>query len=195
MASYLSQLESWHLLFSNTTLSTTSTMTSSDGNVFRLTDPKWAKWPATGGCHSQMPVTQNVDVSLIFAGTNGWANNRDAGDLMRHCVRYGVTVTSWNYIFQMVAMGQIYCDGPQHHTKPRRAVWAECVYGRLCASNWFENGNIWSTFSYSRRQNKYFRRVRFGIHLDYFEESLPGKIIWKRVAFYRLKIGNIDLHL
>ena len=43
--------------------------------------------------------------SLICAWTNGWVNNRDAGDLTRHCAHYDVTVTfnqSWcsiQYIF------------------------------------------------------------------------------------------------
>ena len=30
--------------------------------------------------------------SLICAWTNGWVNNRDAGDLRRHCAHYDVTV-------------------------------------------------------------------------------------------------------
>ena len=33
--------------------------------------------------------------SLIRAWTNGRANNRDAGDLRRHCAHYGVTYLSW----------------------------------------------------------------------------------------------------
>ena len=30
--------------------------------------------------------------SLMCAGINGWVNNREAGDLRRHCARYDVTV-------------------------------------------------------------------------------------------------------
>ena len=30
--------------------------------------------------------------SLICTCTNGWTNNRDAGDLIRHCAHYDVTV-------------------------------------------------------------------------------------------------------
>ena len=30
--------------------------------------------------------------SLICSWTNGWVNNRDAGDVRRHCAYYGVTV-------------------------------------------------------------------------------------------------------
>ena len=33
--------------------------------------------------------------SLICAWTNGWVNNRDVGDLRRHCTHYNVTVMIW----------------------------------------------------------------------------------------------------
>ena len=33
--------------------------------------------------------------SLIGAWTNGWVNNRDAGDLRRHRARYDATVMEW----------------------------------------------------------------------------------------------------
>ena len=48
--------------------------------------------PVTGGFPSQRPVTRSFDLSLICAWTNGWANNRDARDLRRHRVQYGVAV-------------------------------------------------------------------------------------------------------
>ena len=48
--------------------------------------------PITGGFPSQRPVTRSSDVCLIFASTNGWANNRDAGDLRRHRAHYDVTI-------------------------------------------------------------------------------------------------------
>ena len=42
-------------------------------------------------------------ISLIRARTNGWANNRDAGDLRRHRAHYGVTVMRiWNYPFSVI---------------------------------------------------------------------------------------------
>ena len=43
-------------------------MTSSNGNIFRLL------------------------FCLICAWTNGWVNNRDAGDLRRHRAHYDITV-------------------------------------------------------------------------------------------------------
>ena len=66
--------------------------------------------PVTGEFPSQRPVTRSLDVikwkhflhkdqwrgalmfSLICAWINGWVNNRDAGDLRRHCTHYDVSV-------------------------------------------------------------------------------------------------------
>ena len=46
--------------------------------------------PVTGGFTSQGPVTRIFDVFLICAWRNGWANNRNAGDLRRHCTHHDV---------------------------------------------------------------------------------------------------------
>ena len=66
-------------------------------------DIKWNHfsyyWPSMTGIH-RSPVNsphngqcrEALMFSLTFAWTNGWVNNRDAGDLRRHCVHYGVTV-------------------------------------------------------------------------------------------------------
>ena len=59
-------------------------MASSNGNIFRVTGPLW--WESTG--HRWSPPAEASDVELwcffIYAWTNGWANNRDAGDFRRH---------------------------------------------------------------------------------------------------------------
>ena len=67
-------------------------MTSSNGSIFRVAGPLWGEPPVIGGFPSQRPVTRSFDVSLICAWTNGWINNRDAGDLRRHRTHYDVTV-------------------------------------------------------------------------------------------------------
>ena len=54
---------------------------------------------ATDGFPSQRPLTQSSDVFFDLRLINGWANNRDAGDLRRHCAIYGVTVKKTAYIF------------------------------------------------------------------------------------------------
>ena len=48
--------------------------------------------PVTDGFPSQRPVTRSLDVFIICVWTNGWANNRDAGDLTCHRTHYDVTV-------------------------------------------------------------------------------------------------------
>ena len=60
-------------------------MTSSNGNIFRVTGPFCGEF--TG--HRWIPRTM---FSLISAWINGWVNNREASDLRRHRAHYNVTV-------------------------------------------------------------------------------------------------------
>ena len=61
---------------------------------------KWKQipryWSFVRGIHLSpvFPLTKArcLIFSLIYAWTNGWANNRDAGDLKRHRAHYDVTV-------------------------------------------------------------------------------------------------------
>ena len=46
--------------------------------------------PVTGELPSQRPVTRSFDLYLICAWTNGWVNNRQAGDLRRQRAYYYV---------------------------------------------------------------------------------------------------------
>ena len=60
---------------------------------FRVTGPLWGE--STG--HRWIPLHKDQwrgawIFSVICAWTNGWANNRDAGDLRRHRAHYDVTV-------------------------------------------------------------------------------------------------------
>ena len=57
-------------------------MTSSNGNIFRVTghSPYKGQWRGA------------LMFSLICTLTNSWVNNRDAGDLRRHRAHYDVTV-------------------------------------------------------------------------------------------------------
>ena len=68
-------------------------VTSSNGNIFRVTGPLWGEF--TG--HWWIPLTKANDAGLwsflfICGWINGWVNNREAGDLRRHCAYYDVTV-------------------------------------------------------------------------------------------------------
>ena len=60
-------------------------------------------WPFVRGIHrtpvNSPPKSQwrgALMFSLIYAWTNGWANNRDGGDLRRHRAHYDVTVMLFN---------------------------------------------------------------------------------------------------
>ena len=68
-------------------------MTSSNGNVFRVTGPLCEEFTGLGWS----PRTKASDeelwfFSLICARINGWVNNREAGDLMRYRAHYDVIV-------------------------------------------------------------------------------------------------------
>ena len=63
-------------------------MTSSNGNIFRVTGPLWGE--STG--HRWIPLTKASHAEFwcfLWSEPNGWANNREAGNLRRH---YDVTV-------------------------------------------------------------------------------------------------------
>ena len=51
--------------------------------------------PVNSGFPSQRPVTRSFAVYLIYAWTNGWANNRYAGELGRHGAHHDVTVMDY----------------------------------------------------------------------------------------------------
>ena len=63
-------------------------MTSSNGNIFRVTGPLCGEFTGPGEFPTQRPVTRSFDVSLICVWINGWVNNREAGDLRRYRGHY-----------------------------------------------------------------------------------------------------------
>ena len=70
-------------------------MTSSNGNIFRVT----GYWPFVRGIH-RWPVNSphkasDAELDVFFdlrLNKNGWVNNRDPSDLRRHRTHYDVTV-------------------------------------------------------------------------------------------------------
>ena len=64
-------------------------LTSLSGNIFRVTGPLW--WEFTG---HKGQWRRALMFSVICAWSNGWANNRDAGDLRGHRAHYDVNVMS-----------------------------------------------------------------------------------------------------
>ena len=59
------------------------------------------KSPVPGEFPAQRPVTRSFDVFFdLCLESNGWVNNREAGDLRRHRVHYEVIVMSWPYLIR-----------------------------------------------------------------------------------------------
>ena len=65
-------------------------MTSSNGNIFRVTGHLCGEFP--GEFLGQRPVTRSFDVFFDLRVINGWVNNGEAGDLRRYRAHYDVTV-------------------------------------------------------------------------------------------------------
>ena len=61
--------------------------------IFRVTGPLWGETTGHRWLFPQKGQWRGALIfSLICAWTNGWANNRDAGNLRLHCAHYDVTV-------------------------------------------------------------------------------------------------------
>ena len=69
-------------------------MTSSNGNIFRVTGPLCGEFTGPGEFPAQRPVTRNFDV--FFDLHPNWVNNCEAGDLRHHCGHNDVNVMSRN---------------------------------------------------------------------------------------------------
>ena len=67
-------------------------MTSSNGNIFRVTCPLCGEFTGPGEFPAQRPVTLSSMFSLICVWMNDWVNKREADDLIRHRGRFDVTV-------------------------------------------------------------------------------------------------------
>ena len=70
-------------------------MTSSNGNIFRVTGPLvWRIHRLPVNFPHKGQWRWALMFSLICAWMNGWANNREARDLIRHCAHCDVIVMS-----------------------------------------------------------------------------------------------------
>ena len=67
-------------------------MTSSNGNISALLAICAGNSPVIGEFTTQRPVTRSFDGFFICVWINGWAYNREAGDLRRHRAYYDVIV-------------------------------------------------------------------------------------------------------
>ena len=67
-------------------------MTSSNGTIFRVTGPLCGDSPVPVNSPHKGQWRGALMFSLILAWINDWVNNREAGDLGRHCRHYDVIV-------------------------------------------------------------------------------------------------------
>ena len=103
-------------------LTTMFMMTSSNGNIFRVTGPLCGKF--TG--HRWIPHTKASDTELwsfLWSAPwiNGWVNNREAGDLRRHRTHYDAL---FNVSFELVFVSLI----KKNH---RKGIWAMIFISRV----------------------------------------------------------------
>ena len=93
MSNYIPQKLMQLLIHALISMNHVSMMTSSNGNIFRVTGPLCGEF--TG--HRWLPHTKAIDAELwcfLWSAPwiNGWVNNREAGDLRRHRAHYDVIV-------------------------------------------------------------------------------------------------------
>ena len=67
-------------------------MTSSNGNIFRVTGPLCGEFIGPGEFPAQRPVTRNFDVFLDLRLNKRFNKQRETGDLRRHRGHYDVIV-------------------------------------------------------------------------------------------------------
>ena len=87
-------------------------MTSSNGNIFRVTGPLCGEFTSLR-CIPRMQEGQwrgTLIFSLICAWTNGWVNNREAGDLRHYRAHYDASewlliISLYNKNYHLAAVG------------------------------------------------------------------------------------------
>ena len=87
----------------NTTHTRYVMMTSSNGNIFRVTGPLCGNSPVPVNSPHKGQWRGALMFSLICVWINGWVNNREAGDLSRHRGHYDAIVMYsrvdiWRYL-------------------------------------------------------------------------------------------------
>ena len=87
--------------------------------------------PVTGEYPSQRPVTRSLMYLMICAWTNGWVNNRNAGDLRRHRAHYDITVMMFLYALNFVSVAVLATVTLQLFAKwaliPRGDFWRDVI--------------------------------------------------------------------
>ena len=87
-------------------------MTSSNGIIFRVTDPLCGEFTGPGEFPAQRSVTRSfyvfIDTALIYAWINDWLNTCEVGDLRRNRGHYEVNVMSHGFVLGIYSKTTIY---------------------------------------------------------------------------------------
>ena len=119
-------------------------MTSSNGNIFRVTGPLCGEFTGHGEFHAQRPVTQSFDVffDLRLNKRLDWVNNREAGDLRRYRAHYDVIVmflvwaTVMESLFLTIQWRHNERDGVSNHRCLEPFVQAQIKENIEASSHW-----------------------------------------------------------
>ena len=128
-------------------------MAPSNGNILHATGPLWRE--VTGHrCFSSHKGQWHGAFMffVICAGTNGWANHRDAGDLARHYAHYSVSVMSVDHVVQrhMVPV--------DHNELMDRCLHAlACLFWRGWLSGW---SDLWHHTTFTSNDTKHVAQER-----------------------------------
>ena len=112
------------------------TMTSSNGNIFRVTGHLCGNSPVPSEFPTQRPVTRSFDVYFDLRPNNGWVNKCEAGDLRRHCAHYDVIVMHYGIgklTSTCIFLRFIICK--RHHIAQQRILthWGRATH--ICVGN------------------------------------------------------------
>ena len=128
----------------------TAMETSSNGIIFYVTDHLCGEFTGHRWIPHKGQWRGALMFSLICAWINGWVNNREAGDLRRHCAHYDITVMLYHLQYLMGIM--------------RLGCWSSPVTAARTALPMFllRNLNFTETSlrSYLRKRTRYDRQIQ-----------------------------------
>ena len=157
-------------------------MTSSIGNIFRVTGPLCAgNSLVTGELPSQK--ASNAELwyfFLIYAWTNDPANNRDTDELRRHRAHYDVTVMLldiWSYLIKL------YWHFTEYESTERQL----CIINSLRPGDSIHESANWAIIGRLFDDKPISELIMICCHVDIFPRNLNQNInIWGREMHWKL---------
>ena len=121
-------------------------MTSSNGNIFRVTGHLCGDSPANGEFPNKGQWRGALMFSLICVWINDWVNNRKAGDLIRYRLHYDVIVMQSPLQLSMacsstMVLREEHINGSMRNCCISRALAMEML--QLCTKPWIYHIQYW----------------------------------------------------